>query len=124
MKYLGVDYGEKRIGLARADEELKVPTPYKTISTNKEVEKIEKLASIIKKENFDKIIIGLPLSTDNSENEATQKVREFVDKLKQKVEAEFEFIDERFSSQEADSMGGAASRDEKSAMVILDTFLG
>jgi len=124
MKYLGIDYGEKRIGLARADEKLKIATPYKTISADSKAEKIEKLASLIKREDFSQIVVGLPLATDASENEATRQVREFVNELKQEVEAKFDFVDERFSSQEADSMGGTASRDEKSAMVILDTFLG
>ncbi|MFB6225719.1 MAG: Holliday junction resolvase RuvX [Candidatus Paceibacteria bacterium] len=123
MKYLGIDYGEKKVGLALADEELEIATPFKTITAETTTEKIEQISSIIENQDITQIVIGLPLSTQGEETSKSKEVRGFTNQLKKEVEADFEFVDERFSSQEADSLEGDASRDEKSAMLILDTYL-
>ena len=81
------------------------------------------LLDIIKKEKMDLIIIGLPLDLDGKENDNTKRVRKFVEELKKQVKVSIEFVDERFSSRAADVMGGRVSRDERAAMVILETYL-
>ena len=76
------------------------------------------------KENFDKIVMGLPVGLKSGEETSnSERVRKFADKLKLKTGLPIEFADERFSSHEADSMGGQAYRDEKAAMVILQEYL-
>lgn len=50
-------------------------------------------------------------------------MEKFAEEIKEKTDVEIEFYDERFSSQQADRMGGCVSRDEKSAMVILQSYL-
>ncbi|MFB6181806.1 MAG: Holliday junction resolvase RuvX [Candidatus Magasanikbacteria bacterium] len=124
MRYLGIDYGSKRVGLARADEDLQIAVPYKTIESDSDEEKLKQLSSIVKDQGISEIAVGLPLSTDGGGTAKSKEVREFIDELKKEVDAEFHFIDERFTTQEAKSMGGEAGKDEKSAMLILDTYLG
>ncbi len=117
MNILGIDYGKKRIGLAWVQEGLDVVLPYGV------VENIDELVKLIKEEKINKLVVGLPVGLDGGENENTKRVREFADKLKNNTGLAVEFEDERFSSAQADSMGGDVSRDEKAAMVILQSYL-
>ena len=121
MNILGIDYGKKRIGLAWVGTDLGVVLPYGVI--NNEQVMMSKLGELIEEEKVDKIIVGLPIGLDGKENNNTEKVREFVKELKNNVDVLIEFIDERFSSKQADQMGGDVSRDEKAAMVILQSYL-
>ncbi len=120
MNILAIDYGTKNIGLAWAQIGLGVVLPYGVIKDKN----LAELAELIKKENIDKIIIGLPFGLKEKENINTEKIKKFADDLKNLVSIPVEFEDERFSSQAADRMaGGGASRDEKSAMIILQSYL-
>lgn len=119
MNVLAIDYGDKRIGLAWVQTGLDVILPYGLITGG-----LKELVSLIKKEHIDKLVIGLPIGLERSEeNKNTEKVRKFADKLKKETGLPVEFVDERFSSAQADSMGGEVSRDEKSAMVILQSYI-
>ena len=85
---------------------------------------LAELAKLIKKENIDKVIVGLPYGLEKKENANTKKIKKFAEDLKNIINIPIEFEDERFSSQAADRMGeGGASRDEKSAMIILQSYL-
>jgi RNase H-fold protein (predicted Holliday junction resolvase) len=64
------------------------------------------------------------MGLDGKENKNTERIRKFVEELKLEVDIPIEFFDERFSSQQADAMGGGVSRDEKAAMVVLQSYLG
>ena len=117
MNILAIDFGTKNIGLARASIAVKVAMPFGIVRT------VDELVKLIQQEKIEKIIIGLPLGLGGEENKNTARVRNFADELKQKTGLPVEFISEIFSSQAADRMGGGASRDEKSAMVILQSYL-
>jgi len=117
MNILSIDYGKKRIGLAWVQEGLDVVLPYGVVKN------MEELTELIIKEKIDKLIVGFPVGLDDKENANTKIVKEFALELKKKVNLPLEFVDERFSSAQADSMGGEVSRDEKAAMVILQSYL-
>lgn len=120
MNILAVDYGTKNIGLAWAQIGLGVVLPYGVIKDKN----LAELVKLIKKENIDKVVIGLPFGLQEKENANTEKIKKFAGDLKNLIDIPIEFEDERFSSQAADRMeGGGASRDEKSAMVILQGYL-
>ncbi|MFH1789592.1 MAG: Holliday junction resolvase RuvX [bacterium] len=119
MKILSIDFGTKRIGLAIWNSSADVVLPYGQAGGPIEV------IDLIIKEKIDKIVLGLPLSLDSSENDNTRKIRNFAEQIKEQSGVEVNFVDERFSSQMSDRMGGAesASRDEKSAIILLNTYL-
>ncbi len=120
MNILAIDYGTKNIGLAWVATGLGVVLPYGVIKDKNLVE----LAKLIKKENIDKVIVGLPFGLEKKENENTKKIKKFTSDLKDLIDIPVEFEDERFSSQAADRMGeGGASRDGKAAMIILQGYL-
>ncbi|KKS71125.1 MAG: RNAse H domain protein, YqgF family [Candidatus Magasanikbacteria bacterium GW2011_GWE2_42_7] len=81
------------------------------------------LPALIESEGIQNIVIGNPLGMDGGENENTKRVQDFVDELSAMIAVPIELYDERFSSKQADAMGGTATRDEKSAMVILQSYL-
>lgn len=124
MNILGIDYGTKRIGLAWMQSGLDVVLPFGVIAnSDNKLLAIKEIVALVKEEKIDRIVMGLPFTLeDGSENAHTRRVRAFAEALKKEVGMEIEFIDERLSSFEADEMGGEASRDEKSAMVILGTY--
>lgn len=117
MNLLGIDYGKKRIGLAWAQVGLDVVLPYGVVGN------IDELVSLIKKEKIDKLVVGMPIGLDGKENVNTKRVEKFAEELKSKTGLAVEYVDERFTSAQADSMGGDVSRDEKAAMVILSSYL-
>jgi len=104
MRYIGIDYGEKNIGLAIGNDELKIATPF-GIAHN-----IEQVKKIIKQESIDKIIIGLPKGF-RGETEQTKKTKKFAKNFRN-----YKFIDERFTSKIAHNHSGAAT-------IILQDYL-
>jgi len=119
MNILAIDFGTKNIGLAWCDTDIGIVLPYGIIKN----QNLDELSQLIKKENIDQVIIGLPLGLNNEENINTKRVREFGDRLKSLVNIKIDFFDERFSSAQADRTEGGVSRDEKAAMVILEDYL-
>jgi len=119
-KYLGIDWGEKRIGLATADHETCLALPFKTVNTLAEV------LEVIKKEEIDIIVIGNPkkMSGAVANNPAWLS---FVEQLKIQTDRPLELLDERLSSLAADALAGAnqekAARDEIAATIILQDYL-
>lgn len=122
INYLGIDWGEKRIGLALANSENKVATPFKTINT------ISELLEIIETEEISEIIIGLPQKMAGAEAN-NPKFLKFIEILSEKLETQkikINFIDERLTSVQADTLMVKKidqQRDSLSAMIILQAYL-
>ncbi len=120
LNYLGVDWGEKRIGLATADSEVKLSLPLKTVAT------LAELLAVIKEEETDVIVIGAPQKMSGAAASNPLWVN-FVAQLREKSGLPIELVDERLSSLAADALGGPANqtagRDEIAASIILQSFL-
>jgi len=123
MNILAIDFGTKNIGLAWCDTGIGVVLPYGVISSKEQGVRSKELSDLITKERIDRVVIGLPLGLDGKENTNTARVKKFGEELKSQISVPVEYCDERFSSQQADRSVGGASRDEKSAMVILEGYL-
>lgn len=123
MNILAIDYGTKNIGLAWCDTGVKVVLPFGLIKLQVISYKLQKVIEVIRNEKIDRVIVGLPIGLDGKENENTKKIRKFVDELKKEIDVPVDFVDERFTSAQADRMGGTVSRDEKSAMIILQSYI-
>jgi putative Holliday junction resolvase len=79
-RYLGIDYGEKRIGLARADEDLKVARPWRVIEKD-HLPPAEIVRGIIQQEGITDLVVGLPRSLDGNDTDQTRVVRQFAAEL-------------------------------------------
>jgi putative Holliday junction resolvase len=119
MNYLGIDYGERRIGLAKAESGNKIAIPFKTIDNSEDV--ISEINDIVSSENIDIIIVGLPVSFDGKENKFAQKVREFGSQIGLASGKPVKFENEVFSSKIA--ADNSSKIDESSAALILQSFL-
>ena len=125
-KYLGIDYGMKRIGLAVGDSETKLATPLTTVAG------ADKLAETIKAEGpFEAVVVGLPRSLDGSETPQTLAVRHFCDDvLWRRLHIEPVFQDEAGTSgvaedrlKEAGKPYEKADIDAEAASIILQDYL-
>lgn len=123
MKLLGVDYGQKRIGLAFADTVLGMVLPFGAVARRTMAGQVTELVDLIRQEKVGKVVIGFPLAADGHENKNTERVKELAFELRKRVDVPIEFFDERFSTQAAAVSGGTVSRDERAAMIILEGFL-
>ena len=116
MKILGIDYGKKNIGLALYDTNVRVAIPFGIVAPSD-------IATVVRSEQVNQIVIGLPLGLDGKENDATVRVRKFGEELKQTTGCPVDYCDERFTSVAADRFDSGISRDEKAAMVILEGWV-
>lgn len=121
MQILAIDFGTKNIGLAWCDTGIGVVFPFGIIKSEDRDKAKRELEDFVKKERVEVLVIGLPLSLDGTENKNTERIRDFASSLDLKCKVEF--FDERFTSSQADRSQGGASRDEKSAMILLESYL-
>lgn len=119
-KLLGLDYGEKRIGVALAEGESKAIAPFKILKNNKNL--FAELKKMIKEEEIKEIIVGLPLGLKNQETKQTEKVKNFINKLKKEIIIPIKTEDERLTSQLHKNLR-KKKVDALSAMSILDSYL-
>ncbi len=95
-RYLGIDYGSVRIGLALSDPLKIIASGFTTIQNDDRC--LEKILSIIKEQNVDKIIVGKPLNLKGEMGTKAVEVLQFVKKLQEITSIEIHQIDERFTS--------------------------
>ena len=120
MIYLGIDYGEKRIGLAKAESETKIATPLRTIKNEENI--LDELKSILEEEEIEEIILGIPVSFDGQENKFAAGIREFGELLKRKLSKQVHFQNEMLTSKQS-RKDGVGDIDASSAALILQSFL-
>ena len=83
-KILGIDYGERRIGISISDPLQIIASPLKVIDCKKEPKYIDKIKDITISNNIDLIIVGLPLTLKGTYSKQTEKTIEFIESLKKK----------------------------------------
>ena len=132
MKILGIDYGDKRTGVAISDNNLILASNYTTIESGHAPKVCEQILEIIKKEGVEKLVLGLPLNMDGSEGPRAEKTRVFAAMLAENFEGEIIFRDERLTTvsatyflNETDKRGKKrkALVDRIAASIILQSYL-
>ena len=127
MKYLAVDYGTKRCGLAVSDDRGTVAVPLKILPTD-ELEK--ELDHILSNLLFERIVFGESVNSKGEHNKVWEPTKKFVEKMKQKYEArilngemEFKFEKEFLTSKHARMLDDEKAVDDRAAALILQRFL-
>ena len=95
---LGLDFGDKTIGIAVSDKSLTIASPIKTIRRKSISKDLIELFDLIEVYNVGGLIVGLPLSLNGKENIRTEKVRKFVKSIELQKNIKIMLYDERFSS--------------------------
>ena len=131
MKYLGIDFGEKRVGLALGDDAVRVASPFRVIE-NKGIDMLlAELAEFVESEEIKQIVVGVPYSLKESKGkvgEQEQAVIDFITRLGMATTVPIAREDERFTSVQVDKlMAGeklpGGKRDAVSAMLILQSYI-
>lgn len=132
MRYLGMDLGTKTLGLAISDKDGIIASPYKLIKYT-DINKLgNEVLEIIKKENIDELVLGLPKNMNNTLGFAADRSIKFKEVLTNLTDKPINFIDERLSTVEAENIliNADVSRkkrkeviDEMAACIILDTYI-
>ena len=101
-RILGLDYGEKRIGVSISDPLRITAQPLSTIQYFSEQNLWEKFDQLWNKYDIEKVVVGLPLNMNGSFGPSAEKAKIFGDKLKSRFQIDVEFWDERLTSAEAE----------------------
>lgn len=104
LTLLGFDFGEKRIGIAVGQSLTGSVTPLTTLSAVQQKPDWAGIEALIKEWQPDRLIVGLPLHMDGSEQSLTQRVKRFGNQLKGRYNLPVEWMDERLTSHAAESM--------------------
>lgn len=99
MKYLGIDFGTKKIGLAVSDEDGKVAFPKEIISNDKET--LRYIVRFIEGEQIGEIVVGRSVDGQGNENEVMKSVRDFIGQLSLLVQVPVHLQDEQMTTLEA-----------------------
>ncbi len=120
-RILGIDYGEKRIGLALSDEDQKFSFEFEIWDPEKFSKQI---AGLIQEKDIEKIVLGLPINMSGEHTQKTKEVLDFKARLEKLVSVPVELIDERLSSQMASSISGSQKNiDSLAAQIFLENYL-
>ncbi|MBP5192359.1 MAG: Holliday junction resolvase RuvX [Eubacterium sp.] len=135
MRYMGLDYGDKTVGVAVSDEMGITAQPYITITRerrNKLRQTCKQIEDIIREKNIEVIVVGKPLNMNGTEGERIEETREFIEMVRRRTGLTVEELDERLTTVEADRIldaTGVAKENRKeyidkmAAAIILQTYL-
>ena len=137
MRYVGVDLGERRIGLAVSDASATLARPLRTIERNRSDEEaasalLDAIAELHAEDEVSGVVVGLPTRLDGSASNQTARVQKMVDLLTPRLHVPIAMQDERLSSHEAEERLAVRERDWRkrkakldaaSAAVILQDYL-
>jgi len=128
---LGLDPGERRIGVAVSDASRTIASPVRFIDKRTD-DVAETLRDICVEYEVTVVVVGLPISLDGTEGPSARSARDFADEVHEATGISVEFQDERFTSRTAEAAlieGGVSrksrkeKRDQVAAAVMLQSFL-
>ncbi|WP_394018179.1 Holliday junction resolvase RuvX [Anaerococcus cruorum] len=97
-RIMGLDVGDKTIGVALSDPMFLIANPLETIKRKKASLDIERLVKIINEYDVETVVVGLPKNMNNSIGPQSMKVMSFVDLLKKQTDKEIIYQDERMTT--------------------------
>ena len=135
MRYLAIDNGRKRMGLAICDQDETIVSPLCQLDVDpgRVDQLIDRLKQIVEENEIEQVVLGLPVNMDDSEGAQARRARAFGRELAQRIPVELHLQDERLSTAAADEMLAEsgltqkkrkARRDMLAACDILRSFLG
>ena len=132
MKYIGLDLGTKTLGLALSDKLGTIASPYKVLRYTEINSLINELILIIKEQEIEELVLGLPKNMNGSLGFAAERSINFKEELEKHLKIPIHLVDERLSTMEAEKLLISADVRRKkrkkiidgmAAAIILDTYL-
>ncbi len=131
-RVLGVDAGERRVGLALSDETRLLATPLRVLDRKAGLAPVlDAIAEVVRREGVVELVVGLPLNADGSAGRQAKRAQEFARVAERVIGVPARLWDERLSTREAEAIvraQGQSTRKRKdidaiAAAVILQDFL-
>jgi putative Holliday junction resolvase len=124
VRAMGIDHGDRRIGIAISDESKTLARPLMTI-VEKAGSAMDELVELIRRSaeeegSLDLIVVGLPTRLDGTPNERTGRVTKFMRALAARISIPIVTEDERLSSREAESRLALFRKDWRARKALLD----
>ncbi|MBM3119272.1 MAG: Holliday junction resolvase RuvX [Chloroflexi bacterium] len=132
MRTLGLDIGDRRIGVAISDPEEILASPLVTITRDNDDKAIDAIVELVNKHKIEHIVVGLPYSLNGNIGKQASRVMDFIEKLSKTTSAEIETRDERLSTVAVErllieagikSTRAKSRRDAAAAAFILQGYL-
>lgn len=101
MKYIGLDVGNRRVGIAFGDSDLRIATPLAVISRETPAQDAQTIAGVMREYAATHLIVGLPRNMDGSQGAQAETVIEYAEELAERIRAPIIFWDERLTTVEA-----------------------
>lgn len=132
MRIIGLDLGEKRIGVAAADDRTRVAIPVTTVTVSGD--EVETVVELLKEQRADQVVVGLPLSLSGAIGPQGQHVLDVVEQLRARLEIPVDTWDERLTTVQAarvpmgprrgkSARSAQAGRDAAAAAIMLQAFV-
>lgn len=122
MRYLAVDLGAKRTGLAAGDDVVRLVQPVEVVQVPRGPALLDALARAVDRHGPDELVVGLPLNMDGTEGAGAREAREFGALLAARVGLPVRFQDERLSSFEADERMARSGRTHREKRELRDAL--
>ncbi|MFH1499925.1 MAG: Holliday junction resolvase RuvX [Verrucomicrobiota bacterium] len=131
MRFLGIDYGTRRVGLAFGDD-LGIATPLPALTQNDAAKRRAALADVIRARRITEIVIGYPLNMNGTAGFKAREVDAFIAQLRADYGLPVHTVDERLTSHLAESglnqkqlreIRGSGVIDSRAAAIILQDYL-
>jgi putative Holliday junction resolvase len=122
MRLIGIDYGNKRIGIALSDERGEFAFPFTVLENRDGITK--KIKEICRDRKVTKIILGLPLDFKNQATDATAGAEKLKSELEKEINLPVIFENEIFTTREAERIQGKTKKiDASAAALILKSYI-
>ena len=129
MRVIGLDVGERRIGIAISDPTGLLASPHSVVQRSSRNEDFARILRLVDELGAERLVVGLPLSLDGETGPQARRVLRYARALAARLPVPVEFQDERFSTATADARlwetgrRGKAAIDAAAAAVILQDYL-
>lgn len=120
MKVLALDYGSARTGVAVSDPTGSLARPLAVVERASTKDGLDRLVEIVRAEQPDRIVVGLPLTLRGELGEQARETERFVEALSREVDIPVESFDERFTTRLA---GPGSNDDARAAAHLLTSYL-
>lgn len=131
-RFLAIDYGARRVGLARSDPTGTIASALTTLEVKSLADAVRQIAEVIQEEPPNRLIVGYPLLPSGDKSDKCREIDLFVEKLGEIYSGPIELVNEQYSSKEAADVihahGQKVGKDKKrldrlAAVIILQRYL-
>ncbi|OFW57162.1 MAG: hypothetical protein A2133_09020 [Actinobacteria bacterium RBG_16_64_13] len=124
MRYLGIDLGSSRTGLALSDALGVICTPLTTLAEKDEQRLMSRIVAVVQEQNVETIVVGIPRPLSGGSNRQLESVLSFMGRLENEVDVPVHGWDERFTSKLAErGRSRKVAQDAVAACYMLQSFL-